>query len=39
VRAELAREAAAHGAAEARDLRGAAHTALPAQTKKPAKAT
>jgi dihydroorotate dehydrogenase (NAD+) catalytic subunit len=37
VRAELAFEAAAHGVAEARDLRGAAHAALPVRTKKPAK--
>jgi len=37
VRAELAREAAAHGVAEAPDLRGVAHGALPVRTKKPAK--
>jgi len=37
VRAELAHESAAHGAAEARDLRGVAHGALPARTKTPAK--
>jgi dihydroorotate dehydrogenase (NAD+) catalytic subunit len=37
VRAELAREAAAHGVAEARNLRGAAHGSLPTRAKKPAK--